>query len=103
MESIERNEVLRIILETVKEVSRRDAANQEPLDEETRLTGRDGILDSLGLVNVIVGVEEQVNSRYGALFSLTDDRAMSQKRSPFTTVGRLADYIMTLSGAVEVR
>ena len=38
--------------------------------------------------------EQEVQARYGLDISLTDDRAVSQKRSPFRSVGSLADYIV---------
>jgi acyl carrier protein len=80
-----------------------DGTPLPPLNEETHLIGRNGILDSLGLVNLIVDVEEEVNARFDLAISLVDDRAMSQKHSPFATIGRLADYILTLAGNLEVK
>jgi acyl carrier protein len=68
----------------------------EPIDETTSLFGADGLLDSIGLVSVVLDIEQQVNDRLGISISIADDRAMSQKRSPFRTVGRLADYVLTL-------
>jgi len=59
----------------------------------TRLFGRDGLLDSLGLVSVVVEVEQRL-SDLG--ISLMDDRAMSQERSPFQSPETLADYILAL-------
>lgn len=95
-------EVVEIISNAVADI-RPPGADEAPITEETRLVGRGGILDSLGLVNLVVGVEEEINSRYGLTLSLADDRAMSQNRSPFGTVGRLAEYVIMLAGEVEVR
>ena len=63
---------------------------------DTVLFGRDGNLDSLGLVSLIVAVEERVKDEFGADISVADDRAMSQTQSPFRTVGTLADYVSEL-------
>ena len=63
---------------------------------ETYLYGRKSNLDSLGLVNLIVAVEEKISDEFQALLTLADERAMSQKRSPFKTIGTLAEYISTL-------
>jgi acyl carrier protein len=72
-----------------------------PLDGETRLFGRDGLLDSLGLVTLVVAVEQAIADEYGVSVSLADDRALSQRHSPYRTVGSLAEYCAgVLDGAV---
>ena len=74
------------------------AAGDAPVtvDEATRLFGSNGLLDSLGLVSVVLDVEQQINDHLNLAISIADDRAMSQQRSPFRTVGSLADYVLTL-------
>lgn len=71
-----------------------------PLDAsrgiETHLFGEGGQLDSMGLVSLIVSVEEELESEFGVSLILASDRAMSVRRSPFATVGSLADYVETL-------
>lgn len=59
---------------------------------ETVLFGKSGKLDSLGLVSLVVAVEEAIEEQYGVSISLADQRAMSQKRSPFRSIGSLAEY-----------
>ena len=77
-----------------------DAAG--PLDAETRLFGRAGLLDSLGLVTLVVAVEQAIADEYGVSVSLADDRALSQRNSPYRTVGSLAEYAAgLLDGAVS--
>ena len=70
----------------------------EPLvsAEETIIFGRGSSLDSLGLVSLIVDVERLLEEEHGVVLTLADDKAMSQKTSPFRTVGTLADYIGAL-------
>ena len=63
---------------------------------ETVLFGRDGVLDSLGLVNFVVATEQKVQEDFAVPVSLTDERAMSQKNSPFRTVSTLVDYLSVL-------
>ncbi len=63
---------------------------------ETTLFGQEGKLDSLGLVSLIVASEQKVEENFGRPVSIADERAMSQKNSPFRTVESLADYIATL-------
>lgn len=60
---------------------------------EAPLFGRHGPLDSLGLVNLIVLVEEQFQDAHQVALTLADERAVSQERSPFRSVPSLAAYI----------
>lgn len=64
------------------------------VDESTLLFG--GQLDSVTVVSLIVELEEQIADHCGVSITIADDRAMSQQRSPFRTVGSLADYIQGL-------
>jgi acyl carrier protein len=60
---------------------------------DTRLLGPDGALDSLGIVNLIVAVEEHVEMAFGASVNLADRRALEQGESPLATLGSLATYV----------
>ena len=62
-------------------------------DPKTELFGGNSNLDSLGLVTFIVIVEQKVNDIFKKVITLADERAMSQKRSPFRNVQSLVDYI----------
>ncbi len=68
-----------------------------PVGPTTRLLGRDAVLDSLGLVTLIVDVEDTLRSAHGLAITLTGERAMSQASSPFMTVDSLAEYIAGLT------
>lgn len=68
-----------------------------PLAPDTRLFGADATIDSLSLVSVIVDVETEASDQLGFPVVLTDDRAISQEVSPFTSPGALADYIIVLA------
>ena len=63
---------------------------------ETVLMGSDGKLDSLALVNLIVVIEQNIEDKFDVSITIADERAMSQKHSPFRTIGTLTDYIDTL-------
>lgn len=62
------------------------------------LFGRDGVLDSIALVNLIVGVESNIEDLLDKTITLADEKAMSQANSPFRTVQTLADYIKQILG-----
>src|SRR4029077_21238228 len=67
----------------------------ERLDKspDVALIGTDARLDSLGLVNLIVLVEEKVQKEFGVGITLVDERAMSKSKSPFRTLGSLAEFV----------
>lgn len=76
-----------------------ETRDEEPLAFalETPLYGASSTLDSLDLVALLVEVESQLAERFGLEQALSDDRALSQSRSPFRTIGTLADYILSLA------
>ncbi|MMZ66376.1 hypothetical protein D1872_288660 [compost metagenome] len=57
------------------------------------LYGRNGRLDSLGLVSLLAVVEQEVEDRYGISVALTEMAAASMPESPYRTVGSLVDYL----------
>ncbi len=65
--------------------------------EGTLLFGDAGLLDSVGLVSLIVAVEQEIENELDVSIVLADERAMSQSSSPFRTVGALAAYASTLA------
>jgi len=73
----------------------RDGASQLVVSAEAPIFGPDSPLDSLGLVALLLDVEDALRDR-GCPVVLSDERAVSQKRSPFRSVTTLVDYIGTL-------
>ena len=63
---------------------------------ETLLMGNDSRLDSLGLVNLIVAVEQKIEEEFGVSVVLLNEESMSQKPSPFRTLGSLANHALQL-------
>jgi acyl carrier protein len=66
-----------------------------PLSEQTELFGINGNLDSMGLVALLIDIEESLLD-HNIQISLSDERAMSQSQSPFRTVETLAGFIESL-------
>jgi acyl carrier protein len=60
------------------------------------LFGRNGSLDSLGLVHFVVGVEQGLAETLGANVTLASDKAMARRHSPFRTIDSLVDFIAEL-------
>ena len=62
-------------------------------DPGTVLLGAGGAVDSLGLVRLVMLVERRAQDDFGVPVSLTDEKAMSQRNSPFRSVGALIEYL----------
>ena len=91
------DEVTRVLFDVVDELNDQ-LPNERQLEKsaDTVLFGRNGKLDSLGLVRLIIGAEERIEEEFDVTISLADAAAMSQERSPYRTIGALADYITLL-------
>jgi acyl carrier protein len=63
---------------------------------DAALMGESGGLDSLGMVNLIVAIEQQIEEQFHVTLDLADDEAMSMPDNPFATVESLAVYIAHL-------
>ncbi|WP_321518073.1 hypothetical protein [uncultured Bacteroides sp.] len=62
------------------------------IDNYTPLIGENKILDSIGLVNVIVDIETAFFDE-GVEVSLTSEAAMSGRISPFRSINSLCNFI----------
>lgn len=89
--------ILDIIIAQAKELNEQ-LTNKIPLEQgaEVPLFGKAGVLDSVGLVTLIVAIEQAVEDEFDAMLTIADEKAMSQKTSPFQTVGTLSHYVQKL-------
>jgi len=71
------------------------------LSPHAALLAPEGKLDSLGLVNLILLIEERMASRLGTVISLTDDPTLTQSQVVFRDVGSLASHIQLLAETHE--
>jgi len=62
-------------------------------DPSTVLFGREGGLDSLSLVNLIVALEQHVEIRHGKVVSLSSPDVLLAENSPFASVEALTSYL----------
>lgn len=94
---IERSQAYEIVVASLNEVFVQNGMPAaENITEETVLVGKDAVLDSLGVVSLIVEVEQRVESGHNVSVTLANDKAMSQKNSPFRTVGVLTDHVVAM-------
>jgi acyl carrier protein len=66
--------------------------SSENIDENTVLIGSEGVIDSLGLVELCLRIEDAALVE-GFEFDWTSDKAMSRNTSIFRTVGTLAEEL----------
>ena len=88
-------DVTRAVLEALTEFNASEGTNVL-VSADTVLLGEGGAVDSLGLVRLVMAVEQKIEDAFGVPVSLTDEKAMSQRNSPFRSVGALADYATAL-------
>jgi acyl carrier protein len=89
-------DIVKTSLQDTLEMVKPGEVDPESLSSETRLVGSSAVLDSMGLVSLILDIEQRINDEYDVLIILADERAMSQKQSPFRSVGTLSSYILGL-------
>lgn len=90
-------QIMKIIFDAIDEINEQLSDEQKlAKSNDMILFGESGKLDSLGLVNLIVATEQKLEEQYDVSITLADEKAMSQKNSPFRTVNTLAEYITKL-------
>jgi len=92
---MEKNQIVEIIFKCIEEFNTENGGHIA-CDLNAKFFGIDNGLDSLGLVNLIVNIEDSVNENFNIAIALADEKAMSQTRSPFGSIDKLADYILSL-------
>ena len=58
--------------------------------------GENANIDSLGFVNLLVNIEYNIEDEFNLSITIADEHAMSQKNSPFKTLGTLSEYVLGL-------
>ncbi len=85
--------ILAVVMQAMRTMNAaRPPASSLVVSPDAALFGPDSPLDSLGLLTLLLDIEEDMQ-RAGCPVLLSDDRAMSQTRSPFRSVSTLVDYI----------
>jgi len=90
-------EVHKVILEIAEEFNEHQKGNiRLDLGANAPLYGKEGALDSLGFVSFVLAVEQALQEKLQLPVTLSDEKAMSQKNSPFRTIGSLTEYVCRL-------
>jgi acyl carrier protein len=87
------SQIQTIIVDALRMANQAREDNQQlTVSPDAPLFGNDGQLDSMGLVALIIDIEEALGEA-GYNIILTNERAMSRAQSPFKDVPSLVAYI----------
>lgn len=93
MES-ERQNILDVIYRAIDEVNRQMPIDVKVIkDPFTKLVGEDGILDSLGVITLLVSIEEGLQSELGVQLALLDEDALANPTGPYRSIDSLVNWI----------
>ncbi len=81
------------IISFLEEFLKQELEEDITLSIESKLFGGGGPIDSMSLVNLIVELEEYIDDEYSLNITLADEKAMSQRTSPFSRVKNLIEHI----------
>ncbi len=84
-------DVNKIVIEVLSEYLETQEMDYQ-IGSDTVIYGENGILDSMGIVNLIVDLEARF-SEDGIELNLTSEKALSLRNSPFRSVSSIAEFI----------
>ena len=89
-----KNKIKKIIIDVLAELNE-DLKNEtlKNPNNDTKLYGSNQALDSVALVMLITDLEERISDEFQNDIILANEKAMSQKTSPFRNVESLTTYI----------
>ncbi|MBI1182858.1 acyl carrier protein [bacterium] len=93
---IEKTDIRKLITDVVSETTEQMGIDFEISDGESPLYGKTTPINSIVLVNIIVAVEDELNTRYNKSIIIASEKAFSRKLSPFRTIESLVDYTTEL-------
>lgn len=96
---VNKDKIIAIIYEAFNEINQKLPEEKILLrTEDTIILGKRGKLDSLGLVSLLILVEEKIEEQFNTTVTLADEKAMAAQSSPFRSVQTLAHYILKKIG-----
>lgn len=87
------DELMELIVNATRELGAEQGIEiKQPLSADTRLFGEGGLLDSMALVSLVIAIEQAIEEKFDTSVALADEKALSQRSSPYRTIGTLAAY-----------
>ena len=96
---MDRDRALRLVYDAIDVVNRQLPVSRRLVKSlDTVIVGPSGSLDSLGLINFVITLEERVTDVLTVPVELLDSTALIEEESPFRTVDTLTRFLETLDG-----
>ena len=93
--NIEEQQVVDVVYKAIDETNQLAPSDAQLVpDLESVLLGEESVLDSLGLINLIVGVEVLLSSDLGVDVVLLDEEALIDPEGPYGTVRGLVAWAL---------
>jgi acyl carrier protein len=91
--------VVKAIFSAIDEVNQQ-LPREQRLEKSihTVLLDESGKLDSLGLINLIVATEQNIEEEFGIAVSLIDEEVLSRQDGPFRNVSTLLCHVARILG-----
>lgn len=97
-----KEQITEILKEAIAELNEQLDDNEKiAFNDETRFIGSHACIDSMGFVTLVSIIEELISDKIGKNVQLVNEKAFSQKHSPFYSIATLTDYIETLINEAE--
>lgn len=95
---MERERALALIYDTVDTINRQlPPPRRLARSPRTVIVGAGGSLDSLGIVNFVLALEERTADALGREVPLLDPDRLAAEDGPFRTIDTLADHLAALA------
>jgi acyl carrier protein len=92
---IDRESAVGIVISALRDAVDQNGGDAAGVTEATVIVGPEAVIDSIGVVSLIVDIEQRLEMDHQISVTLASDRAMSQRSSPFRTPAVLADHILS--------
>ena len=91
---IDRESALELVLSSLRDAVEQNGGDSAGVNTETVIVGPEAVIDSIGVVSLIVDIEQRLEMDHQVSVTLANDRAMSQRSSPFRSPAVLAEHIL---------
>ena len=95
----QKERIRNIVLEAIDDLNEQlPSDRQVGNSNETALFGKFGAVDSFGLVNLLVAIEERVDHEFGISIIIADLNMIAWDSNPFKSIGNLIDHVTSILG-----
>ncbi|MBI4708369.1 MAG: hypothetical protein HY761_10685 [Candidatus Omnitrophica bacterium] len=94
---LSKDEIKKIVIKSIQEINLLLEKNKRlKIEKNMCLYGPGSNLDSIGLVNLLVDLEQRLYNEAGVSVSIMDSKAFSLKNSPFRNLDSLVNFIANI-------